>query len=44
MLKNNSMMQYEKLKSGRKKGTSTNSNLQRLIAQAKAKELKLKNK
>jgi len=44
LLKNNSMMQYEKLKSGRKKGTSTNSNLQRLIAQAKAKELKLKNK
>ena len=44
-LNNNSMMQFEKLKSGRKKGTTTNSNLQKLIAQAKARELqKIKKK
>ena len=44
-LSNNSMMQFEKLKSGRKKGTTTNSNLQRLIAAAQAREMnKLKNK
>ena len=44
-LANNSMMQFEKLKSGRKKQTYTNINLQKLIKQAELREqAKMKNR
>ena len=43
-LVNNSMMQFEKLKSGRKKGTTQSSNLQKLIRQAQMRETINKNK